>query len=210
MTEKDKDPNVNSPGETAEQKTSEPEKKADSVHKKEKKKPSIENKLELIEEELQSIKDKYLRTLAEMENIQRRTTEEIRKERKYASMVLSDKLIDQLEVFDQALAVETDDPNFKNFLIGFKMIKEMLFQSLESEGLERLNTVLGKEFDPALEHAIDTRYDETVPENTVLEVVKKGYKFKDRLLRPTLVVINIKPEEKKDPVQQENSDTNVA
>lgn len=210
MTEKDKDPNLNHPVETTEQKDSEPEKKADPGHKKEKKKPSIENKLEMIEEELQSIKDKYLRTLAEMENIQRRTTEEIRKERKYASMALSDKLIDQLEVFDQALAVETDDPNFRNFLIGFKMIKEMLFQSLESEGLERLNTVLGKVFDPALEHAIDTRYDDTLPENTVLEIVKKGYKFKDRLLRPTLVVINIKPEEKKDPIQQENSDTNVA
>lgn len=162
--------------------------------KKEKKKPSIEDKLEAIEEELTSIKDKYLRTLAEMENLQRRTSEEIRKERKYAAMTMADKLIDHIEVFDQALKIQTEDKNFQNFLSGFRMIKEMIVQSLESEGVKVIVTEVGKVFDPLYEHAVDTRYEPDKAENTVLEVVKKGYLFKDRLLRAAMVVINIKPE----------------
>jgi molecular chaperone GrpE len=210
MMENEKDLKKSQLDDSADEPVEHKEKKADHSPKKEKKKASIEDKLDLLEEELKSIKDKYLRTLAEMENLQRRTSEEIRKERKYASMTIVDKLIDHFEVFDQALAIETDDANFKNFLTGFKMIKEMMFQSLQSEGVEQLVTPIGKEFDPTLEHAFDTRYDETKPEHTILEVVKKGYKFKDRLLRPTLVVINIKPESDKNSNNQNQSDPNVA
>lgn len=210
MTENENDLKTKQPNDGPEEPIEHKEKKADSSHKKEKKKPSIEDKLELIEDELKSIKDKYLRTLAEMENLQRRTSEEIRRERKYASMTVADKMIDHFEVFDQALSIETEDANFKNFLAGFKMIKDMLYQSLQSEGVEQLVTPIGKEFDPTLEHAFDTRYDETKPENTILEVIKKGYKFKDRLLRPSLVVINIKPESTLNQTNQESSDAKVA
>ena len=73
---------------------------------KKKKKDTVEEQLELIKEELTEIKDKYLRTLAEAENLKKRTSEELKRERKYAGMQLCDKLIDQLEVFDQALNIK--------------------------------------------------------------------------------------------------------
>jgi molecular chaperone GrpE len=190
----------------------------ENVEKKEpkkKKKLSLEDKIELIEEELSNLKDKYYRTLAEAENVKKRAQEEVKRERKYASMTVCDKLIDQLEVFDQALSVETEDANFKNFLIGFKMIKDMIYASLESEGVSMIATTVGKEFDPTVEHAFDTRYDPDKPLNTVLEVKKKGYMFKDRLLRPALVTINIQPETETDSEQepsasQPTGDTPVA
>jgi len=141
-------------------------------HKK-KKKPSLEDKIEEIESELQNIKDKYLRTLAEMENLKKRMAEETKRDRKYASMNLADKLIDQLEIFDQALNIKTEDKNFQNFLIGFKMIKDMIYQSLESEGVKLIETKTGDQFNPNLEHAIDTKYIEESPLDTILEVVKK-------------------------------------
>lgn len=194
--------------------TAEPiiETKAEPHKKKEKKKPTLEDKLEEIEAELQNIKDKYLRTLAEMENLKKRTAEESKRDRKYASMNLADKLIDQLEIFDQALNIKTEDKNFQNFLIGFKMIKDMIYQSLESEGVKLIDTKTGDHFNPNLEHAIDTRYVAEAELDTILEVVKKGYMYKDRLLRPALVIINIKPETDKQSLNSnlENIDENVA
>ncbi|MGI6392346.1 MAG: nucleotide exchange factor GrpE [Candidatus Izemoplasmatales bacterium] len=161
---------------------------------KKKKKDTVEEQLELIKEELTEIKDKYLRTLAEAENLKKRTSEELKRERKYAGMQLCDKLIDQLEVFDQALNIQTEDKQLQSFLQGFKMIKDMLYQSLESEGVKALDTKVGAEFDPNYEHAFDTRYEPDKPEHTILEILKKGYLYKDRLLRAALVIINIKPE----------------
>jgi len=181
--------------------------KTETHKKKDKKKPTIEDQLEIIEAELKEIKDKYLRTLAEMENLQKRTSEEVKRERKYAGMNLADKLIDQLEIFDQALNVKTEDQNFKNFLTGFRMIKDMIYQSLETEGVKLIETKPGDAFNPNLEHAIDTKYDPEQPLNTILEIVKKGYMYKDRLLRPALVVINIKPAEAKTEAKSENKET---
>lgn len=167
-------------------------------HKK-KKKESVEDQLEMIQEELANVKDKYLRALAEMDNVKKRMNDDLKRERMYSSYSLSEKLIDSIEIFDQALNVQTDDPNFKNFLYGFKMIKDMFMTSLNQEGVSLINTSIGEEFDPVTEHAVDTAYDEAFQENTILKVVKKGYKYKDRLLRPAMVVINKKP-------QTENTD----
>jgi len=161
-------------------------------HKK-KKKESLEDQLELIQEELMNVKDKYLRALAEMDNTKKRMTEDLKRERMYSAYSLSEKLIDSIEIFDQALNVQTDDPNFKNFLYGFKMIKDMFMTALNQEGVTLIDTKVGDVFDPVTEHAVDTAYDESAADNTILKVVKKGYKFKDRLLRPAMVVINILP-----------------
>lgn len=178
--------------------TTEKEVTKEEKHKK-KKKESLEDQIEAISEELNSFKDKYYRSLAEMENYKKRMTEDLKRERNYASYNLSDKLIDSIEIFDQALNVQTEDPNFKNFLYGFKMIKDMFMNSLNQEGVTLIDTKIGDEFDPNTEHAVDTTSDDTLPYNTVVQIVKKGYKFKDRLLRPAMVVINIKPlDEKKE------------
>ncbi|MFA7106490.1 MAG: nucleotide exchange factor GrpE [Candidatus Izemoplasmatales bacterium] len=162
---------------------------------KKKKKSSIENQLESVQEELQSVKDKYYRNLAEMENFKKRMNEDLKKERKYAGITMADKLIDSLEVFDQALNMQTEDKNMMNFLYGFKMIKDMMFNALKDEGVVLVESKIGDDFDPNIHEAMDKEYNPEQKENTILKVVKKGYKFKDRILRPAMVVINIKPEE---------------
>jgi len=163
--------------------------------KKKKKKSKLEDQLDHIQEELEVFKDKYYRNLAEMENYKKRMSEDLKKERKYSSMPLADKLIDTVEVFDQALNMETDDNNLKNFLYGFKMIKDMMFNALKDEGVTLIESKVGDDFDPNIHEAMDTDYNQEKPENSILKIVKKGYKFKDRILRPTMVVINIKPKE---------------
>ncbi len=163
-------------------------------HKK-KKKESLEDKIEEISEELKDVKDKYFRALAEMDNTKKRLQEDLKRERTYSSYTLADKMVDSIEVFDQALNVQTDDPNFKNFLYGFKMIKDMFFNALSEEGVKLIETKIGDTFDPVTEHAVDKIHDPEIADNTIVKIVKKGYKFKDRLLRPAMVVINIIPKQ---------------
>jgi molecular chaperone GrpE len=162
---------------------------------KKKKKQKPEDVILEIQEELAEIKDKYFRSLAETENFKKRLNEDLKKERKYAGYSLANKLIDSIEIFNQALNMETNDPNLKNFLYGFKMIDDMIFNAMKEEGVEIIDTQVGAEFDPTKQEAMDKEHDPEKPLNTVLKVVKKGYLFKDRILRPSLVVINIKPEE---------------
>jgi len=169
---------------------------------KKKKKPSTEDLLLEIQDELAEMKDKYFRSLAETENYKKRINEDLKRERKYAGYSLANKLIDSIEIFNQALNMETNDQNLKNFLYGFKMIDDMIFNALKDEGVSIIDTKVGEEFDPNKDQAVDVEYDPAKLENTVLKVVKKGYMFKDRILRPSMVVINIKPG-----AQKEVSDT---
>ena len=140
-----------------------------------------------------AFKDKYLRALAEMENFKKRNNEDTVREKKYAAMPVCGKLIDHLEVFDQAVSVPAEDPQFKNFLYGFEMIRDMLYGVLEGEGVTRVDIKVGDLFDPNLAQAVETTADPEKPDHVIVKVAKKGYRFKDRLLRPAMVVINLKP-----------------
>ena len=181
--------------------------KATKEKPKKKKKEKPEDKLIEIEEKLEEFKEKYFRTLADMENYKKRMNEDLKREKKYAGYSLASKLIDSLEIFNQALNMETNDPNLKNFLYGFKMIDDMILNAMKEEGVTIIETKAGDEFDPTLSAAMDKEYDAEKPVHTVLRVVKKGYMFKDRILRPSAVIINIKPEE--DNIEtEENSEEN--
>jgi molecular chaperone GrpE len=177
-----------------EQETKEQEEKTKDDKMKKKKKSKVEDQLEVLEEELKSFKDKYFRALAEMENFKKRMTEDLKRERKYAGMSLADKLIDSLEVFDQALNMQTEDKNLQNFLYGFKMIKDMMFNALKDEGVMIIESKVGDDFDPNIHEAMDKGFNPEFDENKIIKIVKKGYKYKDRVLRPTMVITNIKPE----------------
>jgi molecular chaperone GrpE len=177
-----------------------------------KKDPTVEDKLALLDQELAEVKDKYLRALAEMENFKKRNHDELTREKRYASMPVCDKMIDSLEVFDQVLGMPTEDPNLKNFLYGFKMIKDGMFSILNDEGVKTIDIQIGDVFDPNLAHAIEKTEDPGKNDNVIVKIIKKGYKYKDRLLRPAMVVINIKPAEP-DPAPATDSakcDKNVA
>lgn len=142
-----------------------------------------------LEEEVKRLKDLYLRTLADAENFKRRINEERIRERKYAAQGLLEKLISVIDIFDQAIGVETDDPKLKNFLTGFTIINKQLNEILEEEGVKKI-VARDQIFDPAYHHAVEVEHDENKEDNIVLEVYQNGYTFKDRVLRPALVKVN--------------------
>ncbi|MDI9508152.1 MAG: nucleotide exchange factor GrpE [Bacillota bacterium] len=142
-----------------------------------------------LEEEVKRLKDLYLRTLADAENFKRRINEERIRERKYAAQGLLEKLISVIDIFDQAIGVETDDPKLKTFLTGFTIINKQLNEILEEEGVKKIDA-RDQIFDPAYHHAVEVEHDENKEDNIVLEVYQNGYTFKDRVLRPALVKVN--------------------
>ncbi|HOW38724.1 MAG TPA: nucleotide exchange factor GrpE, partial [Bacillota bacterium] len=155
----------------------------------------MDEKIALLDRELNEVKDKYLRALAEMDNFKKRNSEELVREKKYAAMPVCDKLIDAIDVFDQALSIKVEQPEMQNFLYGFKMIKDLLFNVLLEEGVKPIDVQIGDVFDPTVAHAIETTSDPDKNDNVVVKIVKKGYKFKDRILRATMVITNVKPVE---------------
>ncbi len=157
---------------------------------KKEKRNKLKEKLEVQEAINKELKDKLLRNAAELQNFKRRMNEERIKERKYASCDLVNDLVSILANLDKCVNMETDDPMLKNFLIGFKMINNQLFDRLYQDGLEEIKVEKGMAFDPNIHHAIETTEVEGIESNIITEVVQKGYKYKDRIIKPAMVKVN--------------------
>jgi len=157
---------------------------------KKEKKNKHKEKIEMLEKQNAELKDKLLRNAAELENFKRRTNEERIKDRKYASVDLVNDLVSILANLDKCVNMETEEPMLKNFLIGFKMIDKQLFDRLYQDGLEDIKAEVGMTFDPNIHHAIETTEIEGQESNTITEVVQKGYKYKDRIIKPAMVKVN--------------------
>ena len=138
-----------------------------------KKVKKLEEEIDKLKEENKKLKDQYVRTLADTENFKKRIDEERIRDRKYGSQRLLEKLIVSLDIFDKAVNMKTDDPNLNNFLIGFQMINNNINQVLEEEGVKKIKAI--DKFDPRYHDAIETDYDETKEEGTILMVIKDGY-----------------------------------
>ena len=157
---------------------------------KKEKKNKHKEKIEQLEKQNAELKDKLLRNAAELENFKRRMNEERIKDRKYASCDLVTDLVSILANLDKCVNMETTDPMLTNFLIGFKMINNQLFDRLHQDGLEEIKAEKGMAFDPNIHHAIETTEVEGIESNIITEVVQKGYKYKERVIKPAMVKVN--------------------
>jgi molecular chaperone GrpE len=134
--------------------------------------------------------ERLLRTTADFENFKKRATREKQEGIRYANESLLQNLIPVLDNFDSALAAtqtaETDAA--KSLQTGIAMIYQQLKKVLTDAGLEEVDAA-GKVFDPNLHEAISQQETDEVPEGHVVQQVRKGYKLRDRLLRPASVVV---------------------
>ena len=160
---------------------------------KEKKHKDIKKHPEYIKlaEENASLKDQLLRKQAEFENFRKRVNEERTKDRKYELQDFLLDAIETLDIFDLAVNAPTDDPKLKNYLVGFQMINNRLKNILEQNGVTVIDC-LNKPFDPNTQSAIETVINNDVEENTVVQVVTRGYMYKDRVLRHAAVKVSKK------------------
>lgn len=130
---------------------------------------------------------RYLRLLADFDNYKRRTSSEKDDIYKYGAMNLIKELLPVLDSFELALKKPPADAieSVKAYQDGFEKVQRQLVDNLGKAGLERIEA-LGKEYDPNFHEAIMIVDDDSQPANTVIDELRAGYKFKDKVIRPTV------------------------
>ena len=98
-------------------------------------------------------------------------------------------LLPVLDNFERVINKEDTPDDVKNYLEGFKLIYKQLKDILEANDIKEIEA-LGKEFDPMYHQSVTMRKDDTKESGIVLEVYQKGYTYKDKVLRPAMVIIN--------------------
>ena len=163
------------------------EKKDNKIKKNNKDKETIEK----LEKEKSELNDKVLRLSAEMQNMRRRYDEEINKICKYDGEELVIKLLTIVDNFERAIKLDDRDlsDELSKFLSGFKMIYTNLINILESMDVKVIEAQ-GLEFDPNKMEAVLPEKDENLQANVVIEVLQKGYTYKDKVIRVAMVKVN--------------------
>ena len=138
--------------------------------------------------------ERLLRTTADFDNFKKRAAREKQEAIKFANEGLLQKLLPVLENLDMALAATQSarPEDGQSLQSGVNMISQQLKNVLMEAGLEELDA-LGKPFDPNLHEALMQKETPDVPEGQVVQQLRKGYKFRDRLLRPAGVVVAKQP-----------------
>ena len=140
--------------------------------------------------------ERLVRTSADFDNFKKRAAREKQEGIRYANEGLLEKLVPVLDNFDAALAAvqtgSTDSTTAQSLQTGVAMIFQQLKKVLTDAGLEEVNATSQK-FDPNLHEAVSQQESKEVPEGQVLQQLRKGYKLRDRLLRPATVVVAKKP-----------------
>lgn len=145
-----------------------------------------------LEDELMKWRDTAMRTAAEYDNYRKRMVKEKEDCAKFANQRLLEELLPVIDNFEMGMAAASADSGSMIY-IGMNMVKKQLDEFLASNGVTSVDPVVGSMFDHATEEALQ-REPSDQPEGTVLRVIRKGYKLKDRLLRPANVVVAQTPE----------------
>jgi molecular chaperone GrpE len=138
--------------------------------------------------------ERLVQTTADFENFKKRAARERTEAAQYANISLLQKILPALDNFEMALAAAQNAQGDKLTALqsGVTMIQQQLKSVLVETGLEEVNAA-GKPFDPALHEAISQQESDAIPEGHVLQQIRKGYKLRDRLLRPAAVIVAKKP-----------------
>jgi molecular chaperone GrpE len=142
-------------------------------------------------------KDNWIRTAADLENFKKRAARERIEAAQFANAQLLQKLVPILDNFEmaQTAAQNAVGDKLASLQSGIAMIQQQLKNALTEAGLEEIDAA-GKLFDPALHEAVSQQETAAVPEGHVAQQLRKGYKLRERLLRPATVIVAKTPSAK--------------
>ncbi len=145
---------------------------------------------EELEAEAAKWKEISLRTAAEMENLRKRTTREREDAIRYANQRLLEELIPVIDNFEMGMLAAAQDTSSMIY-IGMDMVRRQLNEFLTSQGVEEIPT--SGQFDPNLHDAVAQEEDGAGEEGRILRVTRRGFRLRDRLIRPASVVVSKAP-----------------
>ena len=178
-----------------------PSKDGNETQKKEEKVTPI--KEETPEEKLKTTQDKLLRTMAEMENQRRRFEKEKQEAFEFGGFNFAAESLLLIDNIDRAIVSFKNDESLKNnkdlnkIIDGIEIVKKDLVSIFKKNGIEAIECI-NKKFDPNFHQAMLELEDNTKDAGTVVQEIQKGYMMKNRLLRPSLVGVTKKREEKEE------------
>ena len=162
------------------------------VEEKETKKEKKNKEKELIEAlnlKVKELEDKNLRISAEMINTLRRKDEDTARVMKYANESLIEDILNVVDNFDRALNQNSNSEDVVNYQKGMQMIYDNLINILEKYEVKEIEA-LDKEFDPTYHQAVMTDHVDGKKDNEIIEVLQKGYTYKDKVIRPAMVKVS--------------------
>ena len=176
--------------EAEEVKAEEAEEKAEGEAAEEAENEDKENKAEEEAKKAEEAEsERYMRLMAEFQNFKRRVAREKSDIHAYANEKIVGELLPVLDNFERALDAEGGD--LEAYAKGMQLIFEQLKTALENAGLEEINA-MDETFDPNVHNAVMTDNLEDKEDGTITKVLQKGYKLKDKVIRPSMVAVNKK------------------
>ena len=146
---------------------------------------------------IKELESKLLYKDADLINYRKRKDEEVSNMLKYSNLDMASELLIVVDDLERAIKIDDDvlDDELSKFLSGFKMIYTRLINILNNFEIKEIEA-LGKEFDPRYHQAVLTDNVSDKDNNIILDVLQKGYMYKDKVIRPAMVKVNIKGEDK--------------
>jgi molecular chaperone GrpE len=142
-----------------------------------------------LQTDLERFRDLALRSQADFDNYRKRSAREKEDAVRYANSSLLERLIPIIDNFELGLAAAGSGAEKSPILAGMSMVARQLSDFLTDSGVTSIDAT-GQPFDPNLHEAIAHEQSDTVPEGNVIRQVRKGFKLKDRLLRPANVIVS--------------------
>ena len=176
-------------------------------------KKDISKKEESTEDKLKNAEEKLLRTMAEMENQRRRFEKERQEAFEFGGFNFAKESLALLDNIDRAMTSFKNDNNLKNnkdlnkIVQGIEIVEKDLVSIFKKNGVEAIECI-NKKFDPNFHQAMLEVEDNTKDTGTVIQEIQKGYLMKDRLLRPSLVGVTKRRENKKEEKALDETKTN--
>ncbi|ADD79585.1 nucleotide exchange factor GrpE [Candidatus Riesia pediculicola] len=173
------------------------------------KESDLNKEKELLRSEIKRLKDKIdsykkrereiiLRSKAEIENIRRRNEKSFEKAHKFALEKFSYDLLSVIDNLERAILLEMkEEKNFSSMLDGIQLTIRSFLSVIEKYGICPVLVQKGESFDPKLHEAVSTVNSKEYDHNQIVDIVQKGYTIHNRLLRPTMVIVNSKDNLKK-------------
>lgn len=150
---------------------------------------SEEKKIQQLEEQLASEKDKVLRLSAEFENYKKRKQRELDDFKRFANETVFKQLLTVVDNFERAIASTQDNSDPEGLLKGVELIHKEIVKLLETFSVKVVEAE-NQTFDPNFHQAVTQEETDEVPDNTVTQVLQKGYLLHDRLIRPAMVIVS--------------------
>ncbi|GAB6933182.1 nucleotide exchange factor GrpE [Calditerricola satsumensis] len=149
----------------------------------------LEREVAALKAQAQEAHERFLRARADLENARKRFEREKQDALTFGALRLVERLLPVLDNFERAMEASRATDNVEALMKGVEMVHRQLDQALRQEGLEPIEA-LGKPFDPNVHEAVMQAESSDHPPGTVIEELQKGYTFKGRLVRPTMVKVS--------------------